>query len=158
MASQQDIALQMIAQLRLLDPSASAEVGTPERKILDTVAQTVFDSQIDLEALSAQLDVDSKYGAGLDRFLGHGLVAPHLENCVTNVCRVVVGDRETLGAETGVLPASVAALGVRAAELCSVGRIRNQHRGLSPTTNRSAVPVVQLHELVFVEKAHAATS
>lgn len=68
MISQQDLSLQMLAQLRLLDPSISAAVGTPERKIIDTVAQSLFDSQIDLDALSAALDIDSKYGANLDRF------------------------------------------------------------------------------------------
>lgn len=67
--SQRELALQMLAQLRLLDPSVSAEVGTPERKILDTVAQALNDSQIDLDALATALDVNSKYGAGLDRFL-----------------------------------------------------------------------------------------
>lgn len=68
-ATQAQIAAQMIAQLRMLDPSVSAEVGTPERKILDTVAQALADAQIDLDGLSAGLDIDSKYGAALDRFL-----------------------------------------------------------------------------------------
>ena len=67
--SQQQIALQMLAQLRRLDPSVSAEVGTPERKILDTVAQSLSDSQLDLTALQQGLDVDSKFGDTLDRFL-----------------------------------------------------------------------------------------
>ena len=64
-----DISLSMIAQLRLLDPSISADLGTPERKLLDTFASALHDSQIDLDALSSQLDIDSKYGAGLDRFV-----------------------------------------------------------------------------------------
>lgn len=68
--TQRDLALQMVAQLRLLDPSASAEVGTPERKLIDTFGQAMYDSSIDLDALQQELDVDSKYGAGLDRFLG----------------------------------------------------------------------------------------
>jgi hypothetical protein len=59
----------MIAQLRVLDPSASAEIGTPERKIIDTVGQALADAQIDLDALGAALDLDSKYGTNLDRFL-----------------------------------------------------------------------------------------
>lgn len=67
--TQQQIALQMLAQLRRLDPSVSAEVGTPERKILDTVAQSLSDSQLDLTALQQGLDIDSKFGDGLDRFL-----------------------------------------------------------------------------------------
>lgn len=67
--TQTSLANQMIQQLRLLDPSISAEVGTPERKILDTVAQSLYDSQVDLAALQGALDVDAKYGAGLDRLL-----------------------------------------------------------------------------------------
>jgi uncharacterized phage protein gp47/JayE len=67
--TQQQLALQMLAQLRVLDPSVSAEIGTPERKILDTIAQALSDSQVDLTQLSGALDIDSKYGANLDRFL-----------------------------------------------------------------------------------------
>jgi uncharacterized phage protein gp47/JayE len=59
----------MVAQLRLLDPSVSAEIGTPERKILDTVAQALADSQIDLTVLQGALDLDSKYGQNLDNFI-----------------------------------------------------------------------------------------
>lgn len=68
MISSQELALQMLAQLRILDPSISADLGTPERKIIDTVAQSLSDSQIDLDALSNALDIDGKYGAALDRF------------------------------------------------------------------------------------------
>jgi uncharacterized phage protein gp47/JayE len=67
--TQQEIALQMIAQLRVLDPSVSAELGSPERKIIDTVAQALTDAQIDLVALRGALDLDSKFGDALDRFL-----------------------------------------------------------------------------------------
>lgn len=67
--TQQQIALQMLAQLRRLDPSVSAEVGTPERKLLDTVAQALSDSQLDLTALQQSLNIDGKFGDGLDRFL-----------------------------------------------------------------------------------------
>lgn len=68
-ATQQELALQMIAQLRMLDPSVSADLGTPERKLLDTFAQGLADAQIDLVALQGALDLDSKYGDNLDRFL-----------------------------------------------------------------------------------------
>src|SRR5881275_3033747 len=67
--TQKDLASQMLAQLRLLDPSVSAEVGTPERKILDTIAQALSDAQVDLVQLSGALDVDAKVGANLDKFL-----------------------------------------------------------------------------------------
>lgn len=63
-----DFAQQMIAQARVLQPSFSGEVGTPERAIIDTVAQSLADNQIDLTGLQGALDVDSKFGASLDRF------------------------------------------------------------------------------------------
>lgn len=69
MATQKQLALQMIQQLRILDPSISAEIGTPERKIIDTVAQALADNQVDLSLLSGALDIDAKFGADLDRFL-----------------------------------------------------------------------------------------
>lgn len=67
--SQSQLALQMLAQLRVLDPSVSGEIGTPERKILDTVAEAIADVQVDLSVLQGALDVDSKFGDNLDRFL-----------------------------------------------------------------------------------------
>lgn len=69
MISQQDLTAQMIAQLRVIDPSASAEVGTPERKIFDVFGQALYDSQIDIAALNNSLNLDDKFGAQLDRFL-----------------------------------------------------------------------------------------
>lgn len=63
-----DFAAQMVAQARVLDPSFSGEVGTPERAIIDTVAQSLADSQVDLAGVQGALDIDSKYGTNLDRF------------------------------------------------------------------------------------------
>jgi uncharacterized phage protein gp47/JayE len=60
----------MVAQLRLLDNSASAEVGTPERKIIDTVASALSLSQISLTGLQGALDINSKFGSNLDSFVG----------------------------------------------------------------------------------------
>lgn len=67
--TQAQLAAQMLAQLRVLDPSVSAEVGTPERKIIDTVAQALSDAQIDLVQLGNALDIDSKIGTNLDNLL-----------------------------------------------------------------------------------------
>lgn len=67
--SQTDLAAQMIAQLRVLDPSISADVGTPERKIIDTVAQALSEATIDSNVVSGALDLDSKIGSDLDNFL-----------------------------------------------------------------------------------------
>ena len=61
---------QMVAQGRILNPSLSAEVGTPERLIFDTVAQSLANNQVSLTGLSGALDVDSKVGSNLDRFTG----------------------------------------------------------------------------------------
>lgn len=69
MSTQSDITTNMIQQLRLLDPSVSAEVGTPERKIIDTVSQELANAQIDLFQLNGAFDLDSKFGADLDNFL-----------------------------------------------------------------------------------------
>lgn len=69
MATQAELSLNMIRQLRLLDPSVSAEVGTPERKIFDTVAQELANAQIDLQQLNSALDLSSKFGSDLDNFL-----------------------------------------------------------------------------------------
>jgi hypothetical protein len=70
MATQAQIAAQMVAQLRILDPSVSAEVGTPERKIIDTVAQALAEASVDLNLISGGLDIDSKFGSDLDNMLG----------------------------------------------------------------------------------------
>lgn len=69
MATQADISQSMIQQLRVLDPSISAEVGTPERKIIDTVAEALANAQVDLAQLDGALDLDSKFGSDLDSFL-----------------------------------------------------------------------------------------
>lgn len=69
MPTQQDLARQMIQQLRVLDPSISGEVGTPERKIIDTVAQAISENSIDLESLGSGLDINTKIGSDLDNFV-----------------------------------------------------------------------------------------
>lgn len=69
MATQVELARNMIRQLRLLDPSVSAEIGTPERKIIDTVAEELANAQIDLNQLDSAFNLDSKFGSDLDEFL-----------------------------------------------------------------------------------------
>ena len=67
--SQSQIAEQMVAQIRLLKPTISAEVGTPERLIFDTVSNAIAESSIDLIGLQEALNVDSKFGANLTNFM-----------------------------------------------------------------------------------------
>lgn len=61
----------MVAQLRTLDPSASAEIGTPERKILDTAAEGITEAQVNLNLLGGALDLQSKFGSDLDAYLAN---------------------------------------------------------------------------------------
>jgi uncharacterized phage protein gp47/JayE len=57
------------ARLKVLDPDISAEPGTPERKIIDTVSETIAEAEIDQFVLDYQYDIDTKVGDDLDRFV-----------------------------------------------------------------------------------------
>lgn len=65
------IASNMVTQLRLLDPSVSAEIGTPERKIIEAVAEMIAGSQVDFSVLLQQHDLDAMTGGRLDAYLGN---------------------------------------------------------------------------------------
>jgi uncharacterized phage protein gp47/JayE len=67
--TQTQIAEQMVAQIRLLKPTISAEVGTPERLIFDTVSGAIAENSIDLVGLQEALNVDSKFGSNLTNFM-----------------------------------------------------------------------------------------
>lgn len=64
-----DFINQMVQQLRTLDPNISAEVGTPEYKIIATVAEALSASQIDVNVLNGAMDPMAKYGTDLDTFM-----------------------------------------------------------------------------------------
>jgi uncharacterized phage protein gp47/JayE len=57
------------ARLKVLDPDISAESGTPERKIIDTVAETIAEAEMDQFVLNYQFDIDTKVGSDLDSFV-----------------------------------------------------------------------------------------
>jgi uncharacterized phage protein gp47/JayE len=59
----------IVNQLRLLDPAVSAEVGTPERKIIEATAEMIASSQVDFTVLNQQHDIDSMSGGRLDAYL-----------------------------------------------------------------------------------------
>lgn len=69
MLSVDQITQNIITQLQILDPTASAEVGTPERKIIEATAEMVAGSQVDLTVLNQQHDLDSMAGGRLDAYL-----------------------------------------------------------------------------------------
>lgn len=64
------IAANMIAKLAITLPGLSLEIGTIERKIVETAAEAIFESQVDNNLVSTQLDIDTKSGADLEDFVG----------------------------------------------------------------------------------------
>src|SRR5690242_17700032 len=69
MLSVDQIVQQIVNQLRLLDPTVSAEVGTPERKIIEATAELVASQQVDYTVLNQQHDISSMAGGRLDAYL-----------------------------------------------------------------------------------------
>ena len=69
MATTSEITQSIITQARLLDPSMSLEVGTPERKIVEAVAESIAAATVDIEVLSGQLYLDELAGSRLDTFV-----------------------------------------------------------------------------------------
>ncbi len=66
-----DFLNQMITQARLLDPSISAEVGTPEYKIFSSVAQSLAANQVSMTGLTNAFNINSKVGSNLDQFIAN---------------------------------------------------------------------------------------
>lgn len=69
MFTQEEISKRIRDQLFVLDPEVSLEVGTPERKIIDVVAQSLAEIQFDTFVNNYQLDIESKFGQDLDDFV-----------------------------------------------------------------------------------------
>lgn len=69
MPTQAEYTEAMVSQLRLLAPGIAANVGSVERMILEVVATRLVNQEISLNALAGVLDVNSKAGESLDRFL-----------------------------------------------------------------------------------------
>jgi uncharacterized phage protein gp47/JayE len=65
----QEYSEQIRAQLKVIDPAISADPLTPERKIIDTFAEVMADTQIDYFIINYQYDVDTKVGTDLDKFV-----------------------------------------------------------------------------------------
>lgn len=69
MRSAREISQRIRAQLKILDPEISAEPLTPERKIIDTVSEVIAESEVATSLTQYQLDIDTKMGSELDRFV-----------------------------------------------------------------------------------------
>jgi uncharacterized phage protein gp47/JayE len=68
-ASQADVASQMIAVLAASVPDLDTSLGSVVRKIIDVVAASVSSATIDQQMLAYSYDVTSKAGADLDAFV-----------------------------------------------------------------------------------------
>lgn len=59
----------MSAALAVSEPDLDTSIGTPIRKILDTVAEAISEAYADRYLLQYQYDIDSRSGADLDAFV-----------------------------------------------------------------------------------------
>lgn len=64
------VAKDIIAKLNLTAPGFSLELGTPERKIVDAVAEAISEAYIDQYLVGSLLDMESKAGLELEQFCG----------------------------------------------------------------------------------------
>jgi uncharacterized phage protein gp47/JayE len=60
----------MLAKLKVTVPGFSFELGTPERKILDAVGESISEAYVDQYLVGSLLDVNSKSGLELEQFVG----------------------------------------------------------------------------------------
>lgn len=69
MPNQSDIVGKMVEALRASEPDLDTSVGTPLRKILDAVAESVAEAYTDQHLITYQYDIDSKVEGDLDDFV-----------------------------------------------------------------------------------------
>lgn len=67
-STENEILQRMIGQARLLNPNLSFEPLTPERIILEVVAQEIASGEIDQIGLENALNIESKFGENLENF------------------------------------------------------------------------------------------
>lgn len=63
------IVTQIVNQARLLDPTVSLEIGTPERKIVEAIAELIASTQVDFTVLNQQSNLPSLSAGRLDSYL-----------------------------------------------------------------------------------------
>lgn len=63
-----DVASRMVAALNASEPDLDASVGTPLRKIIDAVSESIAEAYADQHLINYQYDIDSKTGGDLDDF------------------------------------------------------------------------------------------
>jgi hypothetical protein len=68
MTSTGDVAAKIVAALNAAEPDLDVSPGTPVRKILDAVAESIAEAYSDSNLINYQYDIDSKIGGDLDDF------------------------------------------------------------------------------------------
>lgn len=102
MPSTGDVSAKMVAALRASEPDIDTSVGTPLRKILDAVAESIAEAYVDQHLITYQYDIDSKVGGDLDDFValfGFSRIAPQRAQGVVTFSR----PNDTTAAQTAVL-------------------------------------------------------
>jgi uncharacterized phage protein gp47/JayE len=69
LASQSDIAAQLVAALAVSEPDLDTSVGSVTRSIIDAVAASISGASLDTQMLTYQYDINSMLGAALDSFV-----------------------------------------------------------------------------------------
>lgn len=64
------VAKDILAKLAITAPGFSLELGTPERKIVDAVAEAISEAYVDQYLVGSLLDMESKAGLELEQFCG----------------------------------------------------------------------------------------
>lgn len=64
------VAADILAKLKVTVPQLSMEIGTPERKLIDAVAETISESYMDQYITGTNFDIDTKNGLELEQFVG----------------------------------------------------------------------------------------
>lgn len=64
-----DWSAKMVSALNAAEPDLDTSVGTPVRKILDAVAESLAEASSDAHLIQYQYDIDSKIGGDLDDFV-----------------------------------------------------------------------------------------
>ena len=64
------VAAEILAKLAKTAPGFSLEIGTPERKIVDAVAESISEAYIDQYLVGSLMDIESKAGLELEQWCG----------------------------------------------------------------------------------------
>lgn len=64
------VAKEILAKLAITAPGFSLELGTPERKIVDAVAESISEAYIDQYLVGSLMDIESKAGLELEQWVG----------------------------------------------------------------------------------------